>query len=95
MWSECAHGERAAMLRAVRDRVILDFGVGAVFTFRTLRPPHPDWAGVHRTNSEADGVLHDPSLSIVFRLAILAPRHGPDHARAAVGRVPQVRVQSL
>jgi hypothetical protein len=48
--------------------------------------------GAHRTNSEVDGVLHDPSLSIVFRLAILAPRHGPDHTRAAVGRVPQVRV---
>ena len=55
-----------------------------------LRPPGaplPDWAGAHRTNSEVDGVLHDPSLSIVFRLAILAPMHGPDHAKAAVGRV--------
>eukprot|EP00966_Prymnesium_polylepis_P126352 2922213-Prymnesium_polylepis.1 len=49
--------------------------------------PTLDWAGPHRTNSEADGVLHDPSLPIVFRLAILAHRHDPDQARAAGGRV--------
>ena len=85
VWSECAHGERAAILRAVRDRVILDFGVGPAFTFATPARATPTGQGAHRTNSEADGVLHDPSLSIVFRLAILAPRHGPDHAKAAVG----------
>lgn len=40
-------------------------------------------------------VLHDPSVSIVFRLANLAHRRGPDHATAAERPVPQVRVPSL
>eukprot|EP00966_Prymnesium_polylepis_P154533 3567991-Prymnesium_polylepis.1 len=69
MCARSAGSASEAILRAVRDRVILDFGVGTARSLlRPLRAPHPDWAGrgpqTEPTNSEADGVLRDPSLSI-------------------------------
>ena len=54
MRSECVHGERAATLRALGARVILDLGVGAIFTFRPpLRAPHPELGREPKTNSVA------------------------------------------
>ena len=43
--SESVDGERVVILDTVRDRVILDFGVGAVFTFATPARATPDWVG--------------------------------------------------
>ena len=53
------------------------------------------WAGRPQNNSAAEGVLRDLCAPIGPSIATLARGRGPDYARAAVGRVPQVRVQSL
>ena len=53
------------------------------------------WAGRPQNNSAAEGVLRDLCAPIGPSIATLARGRGPDYARAAVGRVPQVRVQLL
>ena len=80
-----ASGQRCYARCAIASYSILELG-GLHFSHPCARHTLTG-QGAHRTNWEADGVLHDPSLSNVFRLAILAPRHGPDHAKAAGGRV--------
>ena len=63
-----------------------------------FRPPARtilSWAGRPQNNSAAEGVLRDLCAPIGPSIATLARGRGPDYARAAVGRVPQVRVQSL
>ena len=52
------------------------------------------WAGRPQNNSAAEGVLRDLCAPIGPSIATLARGRGPDYARAAVGRVPQVRVQT-
>jgi hypothetical protein len=97
VWSECAHGLRAAILRAVGARVILDFGVGAAFTFAP-----PARATPYRA-LESNSVATEPTCVIFMSLPCLVCRalrdrhvptvlslntltHGrsPDHTRAAV-----------
>ena len=59
-----------------------------------FRPPARtilSWAGRPQNNSAAEGVLRDLCAPIGPSIATLARGRGPDYARAAVGRVPQVK----
>jgi hypothetical protein len=64
-----ASGQRCYARCAIASYSILELG-GLHFSHPCARHTLTG-QGAHRTNSEADGVLHDPSLSNVFRLAIL------------------------
>ena len=72
--------------------VMLGFVSVPVYTFRPLwspAAPPPAWQPVAaKTNLRAGGVLRDPNALFVVRLAALAHRRIPDHAKPASSPCP-------